>query len=217
MSEKTLKYQGRDIQVQYDVKRCIHAAECVNGLPSVFDPNAKPWVDADGASAADVARVIMRCPSGALHYAPEDEALREPVPAENNVRVEADGPLYMRGDIEIRMPDGTTVLKDTRVALCRCGASKNKPFCDNSHGKAGFNDPGILGEGGLKTTDTEQPGLRVVPALDGPFLLTGMVSLCSTDGETVVNFNKAALCRCGGSSNKPFCDGTHKRIGFKSA
>ena len=117
MSEKILKYQGRDVQVRYNVKRCIHAAECVNGLSSVFDPNAKPWVNPDGAPAAEVARVIMNCPTGALSYDPEDETLREPVPAENSVTVDAAGPLYVLGDIEIQTSDGVTLHKDTRVAL----------------------------------------------------------------------------------------------------
>ncbi|MEA2348024.1 MAG: hypothetical protein QOG62_1811 [Thermoleophilaceae bacterium] len=59
-------YEGKDIDVGFDADVCQHAAECVKGLPSVFDTKRKPWILPDGASADEVAAQIGRCPSGAL-------------------------------------------------------------------------------------------------------------------------------------------------------
>lgn len=138
MDEKIRAYEGDDVIVRYSVRRCIHAEECVHGLPGVFDPQQRPWIDPDGAPADAVAAVILRCPTGALHYERKDGGAEEPIPEENTIRVAPDGPLYVRGDLEITTPDGTVLLRETRAALCRCGASKIKPFCDNSHEDIGF-------------------------------------------------------------------------------
>ena len=104
----------------------------MRGLPEVFDPSNRPWVRPDRAKAEHVAEVVMRCPTGALQFELTDGAT-EPIPQENAIAVSVDGPLYVRGDIHIKESLGETLLQDTRVALCRCGESRNKPFCDNSH------------------------------------------------------------------------------------
>lgn len=64
MSRKT--YEGLDVAVSFDGDLCRHAAECVRGLPTVFDTERRPWIDPDGAGAAEVVEVVGRCPSGAL-------------------------------------------------------------------------------------------------------------------------------------------------------
>jgi uncharacterized Fe-S cluster protein YjdI len=138
MNEKILVYDGDEITVQYSVTRCIHAAECVRGLPAVFDPNRRPWIDPNAASAEEIAAVVQRCPTGALHFVRKDGGEAEAEPEENTITLVPDGPLYLHGNIEIQHSDGTVLLQDTRVALCRCGASKAKPFCDGSHTQAGF-------------------------------------------------------------------------------
>jgi len=125
-------YEGEGVTVTYDLGRCIHAKECVHGLPRVFDPHRRPWVDPDAADADAVAAVVRRCPTGALHVRRHDGGPGE-APPEPAVRLVPDGPLYVQGSIELRDHDDTLRWTDTRVALCRCGASKNKPFCDNSH------------------------------------------------------------------------------------
>lgn len=215
MSGKIHEYKGKDITVRYDVKRCIHAAECVRGLPQVFDPDRKPWVEPDAAVADQVAEVITRCPTGALHFEREDGGPSEPVPAENTIDVAADGPLYVKGELEIVDGSGSIVLRDTRVALCRCGASQNKPFCDGRHAEAKFRDAGALAESGTRAEEFEAGGrLTVNLAPSGPLLLQGSVEICSADGRTSFYGSKAALCRCGASKRKPFCDGSHKEIGF---
>ena len=138
MKSKILHYSGEKASVSYDVRRCIHAAECVHGLPDVFDPGRKPWIDPDRAEAEQLLQVIMRCPTGALHLERSDGEHAEPTPERNTAIVERNGPVYLRGDLQIVTDQGEVLLKDTRIALCRCGASENKPFCDGSHVRVGF-------------------------------------------------------------------------------
>ena len=66
--KKIHRYEGKDIVLTYDARRCIHAGECVRGLPAVFDPARRPWVVPDEADPAEVADVVRRCPTGALHF-----------------------------------------------------------------------------------------------------------------------------------------------------
>jgi CDGSH-type Zn-finger protein len=157
----------------------------------------------------------MRCPTGALHFARKDGGPAEPLPVANTVQVRANGPLYLRGDVAVTLADGS-VLKDTRAALCRCGASSHKPFCDNSHREVGFAASSSLGENKVRTVDLagNTAELRVTPSAQGPLRLEGDFELLSGDGRTIYRGNRVSLCRCGGSANKPFCDGTHSRIAF---
>lgn len=66
-SEKR-EYKGQSITVTFEARRCRHAAECVRGLPEVFDTARRPWIQPDGAPADRLAEVVRRCPSGALQY-----------------------------------------------------------------------------------------------------------------------------------------------------
>ncbi|MEA2602096.1 MAG: hypothetical protein QOF89_3088 [Acidobacteriota bacterium] len=213
---KIHRYEGETLTVLYDVTRCIHAAECVRGLPAVFDTQRRPWVIPDAANAGEIADVILRCPSGALHYEHRDGGPAEEPSTENAVTVISDGPLYLRGRIEIADPDGNVSLADTRIALCRCGASNNKPFCDLSHKQAGFEDPGLWPADAVTGTPSEDPVLRVVCRPNGPLILEGLFLLRTTDGRSAIP-RKRILCRCGASKNKPFCDGSHAHMGFQSS
>lgn len=130
-------YTAKDIHVSYDIRRCIHAAECVRGLPEVFDTEKRPWIQAENAPADEVADIVMRCPTGALRFERQDDGSAEPVPGRTTIHPVKNGPLYLHGDLTITTSEGE-VLKDTRMALCRCGASNNKPFCDDSHYRIGF-------------------------------------------------------------------------------
>lgn len=211
------EYWSDDIVVTYDAQRCIHVAECLRGLPTVFDTHERPWIQPANATADQVAEVVMRCPSGALHFQRKDGAPAEPVPATNTIRVRAKGPLHVRGDVELALPDGT-VMSDTRVTLCRCGASNNKPLCDNSHLAAGFGGGGALGENKARAVELPDGGaqLKITPGANGPLRLLGDFELLSHNGAVVYKGNRASLCRCGGSANKPFCDGTHSQRGFQA-
>lgn len=209
-------YRGTSLAVHYDAKRCIHAAECVHGLPAVFDPDRRPWIEPDGASPADLIAVVERCPTGALHYERADGGAPEAAPGENVVRVSPDGPLYVRGEIAVESHDGRTVQADTRIALCRCGASQNKPFCDGRHEAAGFSDPGSIQDASATEPAHRGSSLRISLAQDGPLVLNGAFRLEGGDGKAAGARDKAALCRCGASANKPYCDGSHVRLDFKS-
>ena len=215
MKKKIYQYHGEKIEVSYDLIRCIHAAECVRGLPQVFDTNKRPWIELGQAGADELAAVIMRCPTGSLHFERTDGGVDEPIPEENTITIVPDGPLYLRGDIEIVEPEGT--FKDTRVALCRCGLSKNKPLCDNSHLKGGFQADGEMA--GKKSGSEDQltgGTLMVTPVPNGPIQIQGNFEIRDPDGRMIFRGNRARLCRCGGSRNKPFCDGTHREIAFSS-
>lgn len=136
-------YEGQDITVYYDARRCIHYAACVRGLPQVFNPQARPWIQADAAQPAELAEVVRHCPTGALHYRwhghlKAGQPEQPDVPT--TVEVRQDGPLFLRGDLHLQTPDGPR--QDVRAALCRCGASENKPYCDGSHRKAEFKAAG---------------------------------------------------------------------------
>ena len=213
--KKIYDYECPDIVVRFEPKRCIHAEECVHGLPDVFDRHGRPWIEPEKRSADEVADVVLRCPTGALRFERLDGGPVEPTPASNSGRVVANGPVYLEGDLELQMPDGS-VLKETRVALCRCGASKNKPFCDNSHIESGFEDPGAVTDRqrGESREDSEHAHLEIRVNANGSLACRGPLEIKSADGSGSDFGVKGSLCRCGASQNKPFCDGSHKAIGF---
>lgn len=215
MNDRVKRYNGDGIVVRFEPRRCIHAAECVFALPMVFDPERRPWIEPAAAAADPIARVVALCPSGALHYERTDGGAAEAPDPVNRIRVMRNGPLYVRGTIELVQADGTTVTREVRMALCRCGESHNKPFCDNSHRAIRFLDPGEVFEGGVKPGEPGgAPALRVMPEADGPYRVEGPLEVVSADGRVRLAGGRAALCRCGGSRNKPFCDGSHRTVGI---
>ncbi len=211
MPDKRREYKSKDITVRFDLKRCIHAEECVRGLPGVFQRDRKPWVDPSQGDANAIADVVRLCPSGALTFARQDGGAEEAAPDRNSVRIVEDGPLYLRGDIELHGPNG--VERYTRLALCRCGAAHNKPHCDNSHIESGFRHDGSF----TKQPQTAELGGPIAVHIreNGPIMVVGNLQIESGDGSHSMLFSgKTWLCRCGHSENKPFCDGAHKRIAF---
>lgn len=136
---KPLQVRATDaIEVTFDPNLCAHAGLCLRGLPEVFNLQARPWMQPEHATADDLAEVVRRCPSGALTYRRLDGGADETPDDGVNVRPVRNGPLYARGDLEIRDGEGNVLRRATRAALCRCGSSENKPFCDGTHVKAGF-------------------------------------------------------------------------------
>lgn len=217
---KIRSYEADDITVEYDLKRCIHAAECVRGLPEVFDRERVPWVDPERADADAIAGVVERCPTGALHYRRKDGTGDEEPDTVNVARVDPRGPVFVRGRIRLELPGGR-VLEETRLALCRCGASEDKPFCDGSHDEIGFDDVGAIQGGRLvpaEEVNRDSDGEETVTfscAPDGPMLVKGRLRVEGTDGSASEGV-KGALCRCGHSDTKPFCDGSHRDVGFEA-
>ncbi|MFD7556265.1 (4Fe-4S)-binding protein [Streptomyces sp. NPDC059835] len=128
--KKPKAYEGKQITITYEVGRCLHAAECVRGLPGVFDSARRPWIQPDGAAAESAAEVIRRCPSGALQYRLAEGPEEEPDRPTTVVRDSA-GRLVVRGDLSVTTADGE-VRRETRAMLCACGVSANQPFCDLS-------------------------------------------------------------------------------------
>ena len=126
------------------------------------------------------------------------------------------GPFIVKNLKRLTDAEGNAVeMAKEVIALCRCGASKNKPFCDNSHREAGFQDAGAVGDTGL--ADIERGGpLEIKRIPDGPLEVSGNFAIRAGSGRTAWTGRKAYLCRCGQSKNKPFCDGAHKDAGFKA-
>ncbi len=134
----TRTYQSDQIRVLWDATRCTHVANCLRALPTVFDVGARPWVNVEGASAEEVAAAVRTCPTGALRYEGLDGFPNEVPEEPTSVDIRPNGPLYLRGRLRITRPGADAVTDEFRVALCRCGASQNKPFCDNTHRVIGF-------------------------------------------------------------------------------
>jgi uncharacterized Fe-S cluster protein YjdI/CDGSH-type Zn-finger protein len=131
------EYRSDQIVVYWEPQLCIHTARCLRGLPQVFDINRRPWVKVEAASADQIAEVVMRCPTSALRFEHLDGGPQEQAPEQTTIQATPDGPLYVLGDLKIIDQD-RSIRHLKRAALCRCGHSKNKPFCDGSHWDVDF-------------------------------------------------------------------------------
>lgn len=209
------KYDGVDADVLWDRRLCIHVGECGRAKGDLFVGGRDPWCQPDVTAVDDVAEVVARCPSGALTTLRRDGGPAESCDPKNVVVVSSHGPLYLRGDLKIDGAAADMTGVAYRAALCRCGQSSNKPFCDNSHERVGFRDSGAVGEKGDGLA-TEGGALQARRAANGPLLLSGNFSIAASSGRVAWRGTKAALCRCGNSKNKPFCDGSHKAAGFQA-
>mgnify|MGYP006289739871 FL=1 len=133
MKDVTKKYSNGEVTVLWKPGLCIHSEICFKGLPNVFKPKERPWIQMDGADSQTITDQVKQCPSGALSMEENQE--------ENNgsalsIQVMEGGPLLVKGEVTIQTESGKMQKKNP--ALCRCGASSNKPFCDGTHTKIGF-------------------------------------------------------------------------------
>lgn len=205
-------YETESIAVHWESSRCIHTARCLQALPQVFDVRRRPWVDVAAAGADAVAEAVRTCPTGALRYTRRDGAAQEE-PQRPAVAVPMpDGPLLVMGDLRVLDPEGETITEETRLTLCRCGRSRNQPFCDNSHLAGGFesrefapkpNAPAPAPEADAEPT-------TITATRDGSLHFEGHVVVLAPEGDTLADSGDVWLCRCGRSTRKPFCDGSHK-------
>ncbi|MDX1996602.1 MAG: CDGSH iron-sulfur domain-containing protein [Thermoanaerobaculia bacterium] len=210
-------YRGAEIEVTWNKHRCTHTAVCLRSRPEVFDTAAKPWVKPDAASAEAVIETVLACPSGALRFTRKDGSGAETPDGTNVVVIAPRGPLYLRGDIDVVDADGNLLFSDTRLALCRCGHSERKPFCDNTHRKTGFADEAPLAARPAALEELPPGKVTVRLAPNGPLIVRGPVEVVDPVGEqTCARTDKVSLCRCGASASKPFCDGSHNGIEWKS-
>jgi uncharacterized Fe-S cluster protein YjdI len=135
------EYSNNEIKVIWNPEKCIHARECVKGLPQVFNRDSTPWINMQGASSEEIMSVVDRCPSGALTYKKINSEAEE---SENlpgaRITVKKNGPLLVEGGCSLRDSEGTVLALQGPYALCRCGGSGKKPFCDGTHIKIGFED-----------------------------------------------------------------------------
>ena len=139
VEDKRENYQGKKITIHDNRGICAHAGRCTDGLPSVFRLKEEPWIDPDATSADEIIATIQKCPSGALSYSVDDVEHRDR-DGEPTIFVAPNGPYVVFG--------GPDLLDTTRLAgtskehftMCRCGDSKNKPFCDGTHWHIKFED-----------------------------------------------------------------------------
>ena len=135
------KYSNGEVTVYWQPHKCIHATTCFKGLPDVFDPGKRPWVDIYGAFTDEIIDQVKQCPSGALSYhmnAQPEQSGETPDSAGVIIDLMPDGPMIVRGSFTLRHPDGTTERYTHVNSLCRCGHSASTPFCDGSHYGTGF-------------------------------------------------------------------------------
>ena len=204
--------EAKDLTLLYEGKRCIHSRFCVTYGPKAFLANVPgPWIFPDRMPVDAMVEIAHDCPSGAIRYRRKDGHADEQAPPVNLLAPRENGPYAVRADIRI---DGQPM--GYRATLCRCGASKNKPFCDQSHKEIGFAATGEPASGKTDMLEVRDGELAIDPERDGPYKVRGNLEITSGTGRVVARVQNARLCRCGHSNNKPFCDNSHLRVGFKS-
>ncbi len=131
------EYATDEIVVEWEPRLCFHSQHCVRALPQVFDDSRRPWVKMDAATADEVEAAVALCPSGALRTR---RVGAEPARLSRRLELRAseNGPLLVSGGVRILDGEGTVLYEGERAALCRCGGSSNKPFCDGTHKTNGF-------------------------------------------------------------------------------
>lgn len=134
-------YVGSAITIHDNRSLCSHAAHCVENLSSVFRQSSRPWINPDSATKEKIIETIRQCPSGALSYSLDDVEFKDVADRKPLITVSKNGPYLISGGIELL---GETKIDDDaskeHYTLCRCGASRNKPFCDGSHNSINFSD-----------------------------------------------------------------------------
>lgn len=135
----TKKYTNGEVTVVWKPAACIHSTICFRGLPQVFDPRRRPWVDIAAADTDRIVAQVEQCPSGALSsYRNAEKGDGATVESEAIVEATANGPLLVYGNVQVKASDGSVTKRHKVTAFCRCGASSNKPYCDGTHAKVGF-------------------------------------------------------------------------------
>ena len=204
--------EGRAMTLIYEGQRCIHSRFCVTGAPRVFLANVKgPWIHPDAIDVERLVAIAQECPSGAIRYRRKDGRPDESAPPVNLAAIRENGPYAFRAPLVL-----AGAAAGFRATLCRCGASKNKPLCDGSHHAIAFSATGEPVSGQTDMLPVRDGVLSIDPQLDGPLRVKGNLEITSGTGRVVARVTTTYLCRCGGSAKKPFCDGTHARIGFRS-
>ena len=146
----------------------------------------------------------------------ENKKSDKPVYAGNSIMVRPNGPLICKGDTDITLQNANNelILKDKEFALCRCGLSKNKPFCDGSHKTLEEDMTQMFTDEREEDINDVSGDLTITVKANAMYSFKGPVTIFSRDGLSKTARTKGALCRCGASEKKPFCDAQHKKCGF---
>jgi CDGSH-type Zn-finger protein/uncharacterized Fe-S cluster protein YjdI len=205
--------RGQRLSIHFEARRCIHSRHCVLDAPTVFKANTPgEWIYPDTLDTETLVAVAHNCPSGAIRYQRHDGRPEEAAPPVNTLRLRENGPYAVHAPLRLAGQDD-----GWRATLCRCGQSKNKPWCDGSHGAAGFQASGEPPTGAAEPLAQRDGPLTLTPLRDGPLQVQGNLEICAGTGRTVARITEARLCRCGQSKNKPFCDLSHVAAGFVAA
>ncbi len=193
----------------FDGEKCIHSRNCVLNRPDVFVPDVKgEWIHPENASSCGLRAIADNCPSGAIRYEETGHVQRKPLV--NTLHIRENGPYALNADLQL----GEEPCVSQKMTLCRCGASKNKPYCDGSHVDIDFVATGEVTVV-VSSVPESQTGVVIVnPLKDGPVQVDGNLEICAGTGHTVNRVQQVYLCRCGHSNNKPYCDGAHSKAGF---
>jgi uncharacterized Fe-S cluster protein YjdI len=135
-------YTNNEIKVSWIPDLCIHSANCVNSLNAVFIPKQKPWINMQAASTEKIINAVNNCPSGALTYKWNNEMEEQKQNEQSSVKIQVNsgGPYLVKGKVTLTDKDGSEAIKEGTIALCRCGGSQTKPFCDGSHKNIEFDN-----------------------------------------------------------------------------
>jgi CDGSH-type Zn-finger protein/uncharacterized Fe-S cluster protein YjdI len=212
MSDEPEQVSDARVTLRFEAKKCIHSRRCVLDRPDVFVPNVVgAWIHPEAATVDEIVELAHNCPSGAITFIRHDGGPEEQPPKVNLVHVRENGPLAFHGELAI-IGSGPAL----RATLCRCGQSNRKPFCDGSHATAGFSATGEPATRASEALPRRDGAVSITPTENGPLRVEGSVELVSGTGRTMERCTRVALCRCGSSANKPFCDGSHARVGFRA-
>ncbi|MGR3661693.1 MAG: CDGSH iron-sulfur domain-containing protein [Paracoccaceae bacterium] len=124
--------EGRDITIAYTPVLCSHAGECSARAAKIFNPSDKPWIKPENGSLDDILNVLAACPSGALRLAIADQPSQHLTSPEVGISIEQHGPYHVK-NVPLEAEFNGTGASHAKYVLCRCGQSKNKPFCDGTH------------------------------------------------------------------------------------
>jgi CDGSH-type Zn-finger protein len=134
-AERALTFEGDGIVMTDDRSLCTQAGYCGDRFTNVWRMISQA---SDPAIRERIQHMVSLCPSGRIDWAPDADADPVEPPFQPGVAVVLDGPLWVRGRVTVTGADGQRYEVRNRVALCRCGHSENKPFCDGSHKEVGF-------------------------------------------------------------------------------
>lgn len=141
MPKTTHKYTNGEVTIVWKPDSCIHSTLCWKGLKEVFNPAERPWIKPDGAATQQIIEQVRKCPSGALSYVmnhPEEKEIVAETAQIIDIEISPNGPILIKTECSIQHSDGRNEVKKGTTALCRCGESSNKPFCDGTHRKVNF-------------------------------------------------------------------------------